>query len=1590
MNKKIIKYLIWTILITAVLVLIPTNKAMAVTVKYSDFKISENLFCLNHGDPFGIEEEYSSEKIEDGIFTFIGSSQTVDIDVLKYIMTEANTNSQYANRTDVGGYIPQEAIWKLATPTYSVGSDVTALINKAYAYNKFLDLNVVNEPKAEREDSNTFAVYYTKTSYNGETFSNLISVDGTGFNKTPIEDKKLTNTSNGYTHKRIYEKNPGTASCTVTIKYETGRTADLFLYEPTRTINSRIQEYYYEYGNEQIKIFKIVVTGNNKSIRCMYDTCDGWMENITLDPSGYYDDTTHIGGGFTGSLDSAIHYLRLYGGFSNLGCDEFFRCSANEDHPIIAYYDDLEYSNYYAILDDPTDHIDGKYIIIDFWGEFGYSLTPSQIVNSTDYPQNLLYGDGSRVTTETTGETKITFGLNVTINKTDSLTNAGLSGAKFKVNLTNVSAIGNYQLPTQGAQQNSPTTVYVTTDNNGQIKLSGIIPTSTSQNIEITIEETAVPTANGWYYKKLENPITTTLEYKSGTWKFKSGSGTFSENTLTVDIENTPYINIGGMVWEDVQIGEKGNIVGPNGERDAVEKGLEGVYVRLYSVKDDKTILSTYTEADGSYSFAEIPRTQEGYRIIFNYDGIHWQETKSLGTKGTDSKIEKTPMDRYEYYREVDKTTRDDFNNVFKTISKGTATSEDGEINIPLAYDYKDGVSTLKVNMDGTNPANSNNHNFQMRARTAVYNTTQVNLDCGLVKKTFDLSIGTDVKSAKLTINDKTTEYTYAQIMNGELDFQDNSANKADVIYNLYLYSSDYNYRIGDYKTDVGGNNVPDSDNDGIADYEKIENLEAFVTYSVILKSQTTEAVTESSTVEQFVYYYDDTVYLPEFSVNDVLNGYKVKSIEGNKITFESADSKNELSKANDYRKEIDLTFKIKKNADGNLIVKENATNIVEITKYSTSKGGLIDKDSAPENGITNGTITSYEDDTDQAKGLNIVLRTNETRTIEGTVFEDTKTGDSLKYNGQKDDSEQGVNDVIVQLIEIKKIGGVYYEYIWQETRSGSNVVKKLSEDGNTIEEITYRETAPNDGSYVFADFIPGNYIIRYIYGDGTTYNLTDNVKTYNGQDYKSTIDPNYNKAWYNTAGYTQGQSVARDNEARRLEVMAYSTTVNATNGEALTNKTDEALQNTWMCAETSRINIPVDADDKATDQNSTTASYNYTKNDTKVQFGDMNFGLALRPETNIVLEKHITALKITPSGTGVQPIIDAKVKDLKDSDGEVIEVAIQRIVNGTEEEGIEVEGVTTGLATIKSTAANRGFWQVATDVEELMQGAELEVEYTYVLRNDSEEDYLNKNVITEYCENIAKDVNNNGTDDYAEYLQGASDAVDTTIKNGTYSYSNSNRIGTYLGEFYYTGDKGTNDELVSSRVETFEEALNNDLAFDESQATSFKVTEQGVTKNVYGVNNAEGTKETEINTVVQNTTVSTFLTPKLEEKHTTATADWSRRMTLTTTLATVSGGELGANLPSYIAEIVEYSNAAGRKDMTATPANLGYVHSDDTEMTMEKDNEQDEFWAESIIITKPTGEDKLTPIQIVIITISAVALLGVGVVLIKKFVLKK
>ena len=1262
-------------------------------------------------------------------------------------------------------------------------------------------------------------------------------------------------------------------------------------------------------------------------------------------------------------------------------------------------------------------------------------------VNSSDaliILKYLQYENGRVVEGENVTDHKISLTIKdipgiqeLVMNKADSQNGNPVAGAEFEVSFGNVRSVN-------GTNYTAGTKIKTTTNADGHFdpKIEKIIAQNVNAPIKIYITETKAPIG----YKKIEGTITLEVSRVDGKYKvtrayadesvitpdeFNSEGLSNSEldnNYLYLNINNIPVMNLGGIVWEDTQSGEK-LITGPDGIYNNGEQGMPNIEVKLFkgdneittniygetlmnrTSEGDKTLeyklyngeIDTITLSKGQYIFANIERGED-YKVQFTYDGINYKTVPISENCYANNKQSK-----------VNEIDRAGFNDRFKTISPGQ--SNDGTT---LEYEYSgDEKTSSLITMDGNTVLDK----YQMKAESVNYlergkaeadwkgtwtndgkiNTTHYALDvnCGLTYKFFDLALGTDVKEAKVSINSQETTYTYADIMDGALEdlrldgiVQNKSNQDESQRYNLYLYESDYNYRIEDYNDGIDNPLNDEEYNSG--DDEELAPLNVDVTYTVILKNQSNW----NATVEEFVYYYDE-VYTPK-DITDT-DDYSVSIDEENrKITFTSKEEGLNVNPGS-YRKVIDLTFSVNKDAEDYIITKDNVTNITEITTYSTTEGGLIDCDSAPGNGIENGQITKYEDDTDEANGINIKVNRENPRIIAGTVWDDGKFNDA---DGLNNEENKSVNDVIVQLIEIKNISGKYYEYIWQQTRSGSSEVDTIKRHGYL--ETTYtNDVGSGSGSYKFEGFIPGNYIIRFIYGDGTTYDLTDNVKTYNGQDYKSTIDPNYNVTWYNNASYYT-DSKARDNEARRLEVMSYSTTIDKAIGESLEKREKADLENTWMCAETSRIYIAVDTDDLSSTDGTQTA----TESGQGITFSDVNFGLALRPQTKLELEKHITGLKITPNGVGVQPIIDATAD-------------IGAILSGGET--VATSGITTGLAAMKSDRDNRNFWKVETDIEELAQGAELEVEYTYVIKNDSDEDYLNRALIGQYEGNI---------DEYSRYLlnivKPEGENLKNNIKGKTHTY------GTYLGQWYYTRSKAENDEKVSSRIETLEEALNNDLKFVDTDSDYFNIMDTtNKNRTVFDTNGAEQTKE--INTIVRTDSETEFLTPSETNEEGNKvytysddikTVDYNKTIKLTTVLSSSSNGEGGANLPSYIAEIVKYSNAAGRRDMESEPENLSYVHSDDTEMklnnswlyeiqnedgttttceTQDRDsippevalnireaNEDDEFWGETIIITKPTGENKQTGIQIAIITTSAVALLGVGIVLIKKFVLKK
>lgn len=1174
----------------------------------------------------------------------------------------------------------------------------------------------------------------------------------------------------------------------------------------------------------------------------------------------------------------------------------------------------------------------------------------------------------------------------LTLLKTSSVSKGKVEGAKFKLTLTNVASIKNHQIPEAGK-----VTIIETTNSDGNLVLEDIEIKNLNEPVVITIEEIEAPVG----YKKIEGTITVTLKRKGNTYtihkaekkdtvtedEFKAGEVTLINHELVLNIKDIPIMNLGGIVWtEKIKTDKTTAEINNQYDGEKTDEALAGIKVNLYkhgkkvtdTTSSDGNKKAIYTDhkgnkvevdlAKGEYMFTDITAGDD-YYVVFEYDGIKYQamtnsKEQAYTTDARDTKIS-------------EELKRREFNENTETIS-GNGKADESKTNAGWIIKYNlDTDSTPNKAIYKATYKNEEDMKNDIRqyveGKTYTYlsktedwmgtwNTDGTineshyafNINCGLSKRFFDLSLGTDVKDATVTINGNQTTYTYDQILDGKLDEALNRpSSEKKIDYNLYLAYSDYNYRIADYKVPGEGaiENKYDEEalkKEQIESAKKDSELEVYVTYRIELKNQSTQHDAKVNLVE---YHFDE-----HYQYVSIKNATAEKD-QNARVLYITPDEGIEAGRT--LLPNIEITFKVLPDKNGNkCVLGEDYLNQAEIVSYTTG-GGLVDEDSAPGNAFLEENNVRYEDDTDEANGIQINRKENKERSISGKVF-NTKTNNS-------------VNDVIVQLIELVEINNQQYEYIWQETVAGSNTVKTTDRNGYSGKSYSFTDDDNKNkaGEYKFTQgIIPGNYIVRFIYGDGSTYDITGNTLTYNGEDYKSTyVDYDYNAPWYNNTSLNGEKSKAVDNEARRLKVMSYAVDVDGKKGAELakldgdtnTEGLKDVLANTWMCAETLKIKMPVDTDIKENVSNDSTVDNGNAPNTENTQFNNVNFGLMERPKTKLVLEKHITGLTVKPVASGVNLIANATAD-------------INKILDQGEGDQIQLEGQRDGLSATKSGRTNRGLWYLQTDTTELAQGADAYITYTYVIKNEGEQDYLSASLIEKYRED--KDGS------YKAYLETLEGIVKEQIKSKGFTK------GEYLsGSYYRKNDNAFTPTLVQASVEKLQEALNPKVKFVNS-TTDFSKTDRNsnIKYAYYDTNGNMQENDSSINEII----TSTKGTGKMELNG----RDTSKKLVVSVGLS-ASEIENGGVYDSYIAQVTHYTNAAGRRDQS-TPANLSYVHSEDTGITLDKYNEEDEFWAETFRITKPTGEDKITPVQIAIITISAVAVLGVGIILIKKFVLKK
>lgn len=481
------------------------------------------------------------------------------------------------------------------------------------------------------------------------------------------------------------------------------------------------------------------------------------------------------------------------------------------------------------------------------------------------------------------------------------------------------------------------------------------------------------------------------------------------------------------------------------------------------------------------------------------------------------------------------------------------------------------------------------------------------------------------------------------------------------------------------------------------SEYMGQRNLEVEIKYRITVYNLSQSLETQ---ITEVVDYYDDSLQLTSAVVNT--NGKNIskdkssavsESIYG-QVTEKSFPGFNKVyirlqnkQLATGEGITIDLTYKVKRMAlqgfEGYVNIGEK-TNIAEINGYktyysantstpnrhgaiignNTTVAGLVDVNSTPGNletieEITNGVI-NFEDDSDKTTATLTITDDptppdpdtppdpntpiDSTNIISGCVWEDNNK------NGIRDSGEEKIAGVKVALCTRinDQLGTGEKQVDWIQRYNEKNYNKYTY-------KVVKEETTDQNGEYRFKDVEKGYYYVLFGYGLDDATVLTNNkenetnkilgktgsnTKSYNGQDYKSTIfqanlengeydlekikeyDKNLNDKYVSDA-IDDWERVKEVNEYSKIqtnhiaEVLASPTKVPTYLGEQygsdlMGRLVDELTTNTWKIAKTPKIEV------------------------TEVKGGEripnVDLGLVERPKTQLQITNNVENVKVTLS----------------------------------------------------------------------------------------------------------------------------------------------------------------------------------------------------------------------------------------------------------------------------------------------------------------------------------------------------------------------
>ena len=763
-------------------------------------------------------------------------------------------------------------------------------------------------------------------------------------------------------------------------------------------------------------------------------------------------------------------------------------------------------------------------------------------------------------------------------------------------------------------------------------------------------------------------------------------------------------------------------------------------------------------------------------------------------------------------------------------------------------------------------------------------------------------------------------------------------------------------------------------------------------------------------------------------------------------------------------------------NRDGSIagkIDRDSAPANVNIRNYNEKSWYEDDTDAAPVLELTllsddrslNGK--AWEDKAEDGKSVGNGLYDNDEALIGGLtteLIEKVKVKDGMTYTE--------------------------YDFLWPTSKGldalGGKTMEYLTGFDSTTETSRVASENVGVGEYGFTGVPVGNYVVRFLYGndktkledtfgitgdavalkaDGTSYSGTDKIlvanydedkegatgAVYNGQDYRTTLyqvgfastDSNgyLNNEWHDLDSMSLAEakvSDARDSESRRLEITSKSEVITNVNGTILATANDVAGNHTdlyndyYMFADTAKMNLNIREFGSGVQKEEIQGTV-LENGSVKIQEEIINYvinnidcGLIQRPETEVVLDKEISSIKLTTNDGRVIfnasydidyvlrndlfGSIDDKVVIAK-IDGKylVADVKLNEVSIGTDVMQA-IDKNENKLTYIDETNGGTQNFRFINIDDTILQGTTIELNYLMTALNVGEVD-MTSNMLENEISTIAT---NNGTKVKDEILNLANKVEEESRNSST--VDSVVKLGEYLGTTYYTGNTGS-DVVVTTKVRQIVDYVDNDGIFatennmapdhswkntsvteltgsgyEADRLLSKYITTENELIDKNGVayitsqrNNVVLSIDTEVSDArdqLHNSGFESKLVPFVQDENA-----YKSQIRLTIT-KTVSAEDDADNLNyDNITEIVKIENSVGRRDEVAVPGNAN-PKLGEFEISLE---ERDTSATELVTFTPPTGIEaqSIISLQILIVIVAALAILAIGIVIIKKKVLR-